>query len=776
MMCSVSLVLFPAMGNAAESKTATVTWNYGQIPGLAGFKLFHQGEFLCQTDNPDDREISCPILVTVETNDFTLTAFDITNNESAPSEVITVLYSFTASNSAPVAENLSFSGTEDTVLINSLAAFDADNDVVSFTLVGLSFNGVVELIDPLSGQFRYTPNPDYSGTDTFTYRANDGTADSNLATVTITVTPTNDPPVAAADTATTLEDSAITIAVLANDYDVDSDPLSIVGVSLPASGSAIISNSNIIYTPGSNYSGPDSFTYQLSDGKLIVQGSVTIVVQGVNDAPVSFNMSIATEEDTAVFGTLSAADIDGSILAYSLVSNTVNGEIELLDVISGSFKYTPAANIFGQDSFTFKASDGGANSNTATVTLYVSPLNDSPVANSGPDQNVMMGDSVMLDASNSYDIDSAITAIKWVQIGGPNIMLSDSTAVQPSFETSELTLESSSLAFQVTVTDFEGAQSQDTSIVNVSWINAAPIAEAGNDQTVFEGEEVVLDGSQSTDPDDGISVWSWSQISGPMVALLDASAPQVSFIAPDSNITGETLVFELLIIDAGGLQSLDTIRVNVSWINEPPVANAGLDQTVDIGVTVLLDATSSSDRDDGIQSVQWTQTRGVPVTLSNPVAFQTTFITPEMQTPAELEFMVTVTDFSGLQQADVVTITVMENNITPQVIISSNTMGPASRGRWVKVYIELPDGYNVEEIDIDTITMSHINGIEQDPPLETQGPAEIGDTNNNGAPDLMVKFDRQGFSLLLMKGDNMATISGRLFDDTLFEQTALVVY
>src|SRR6185503_13917589 len=121
------------------------------------------------------------------------------------------------------------------------------------------------------GSFTYTPASNYLGNDSFTYKANDGQADSAIATVNIIVGEVNDAPVAVSDSYSTPEDTVLTVSgpgLLANDSDVDGDTLSSILVSGPTHGTLTLnSNGSFTYTPALNYNGPDSFTYKANDGQ-----------------------------------------------------------------------------------------------------------------------------------------------------------------------------------------------------------------------------------------------------------------------------------------------------------------------------------------------------------------------------------------------------------------------------------------------------------------------------------------------------------------------------
>src|SRR5205814_10592893 len=138
----------------------------------------------------------------------------------------------------------------------------------------------------------------YNGPDSFTFKANDGSLDSNTATVTITITAVNDAPVATDQTVTTDEDTAKAITLSATD--VEGSPLTYAIVSGPAHGTLTGTAPALTYTPAANYSGPDSFTFKANDGSLDSNvATVTIAVTAVNDAPVATDQAVTTDEDTS---------------------------------------------------------------------------------------------------------------------------------------------------------------------------------------------------------------------------------------------------------------------------------------------------------------------------------------------------------------------------------------------------------------------------------------------------------------------------------------------
>ncbi len=199
--------------------------------------------------------------------------------------------------------------------------------------------------------------------------------------MTITVNAVNDPPVATNDSYSTNEDTTLTVAapgVLGNDTDVDGDPLTAVLVSGPSHGTLTLNaNGSVGYTPAANYNGSDSFTYKTRDGVADSNvATVTITVNAVNDSPVATNDSYSTNQDTtltvAAPGVLgNDTDVDGDPLTAVLMSGPSHGALTLN--ANGSVSYTPAANYFGSDSFTYTISDGHGGTASAIVTVTVAP-------------------------------------------------------------------------------------------------------------------------------------------------------------------------------------------------------------------------------------------------------------------------------------------------------------------------------------------------------------------------------------------------------------------
>jgi VCBS repeat-containing protein len=261
---------------------------------------------------------------------------------------------------------------------------DADGDALTASVVSGPAHGTVTV--NANGSLIYVPATNYNGFDSFTYKTNDGTSDSNIATVSISVAPVNDPPVAVNNSLSVNEDTILSVAapgVLADDADVDGNTLTAILVSSPIHGSLTLNtNGSLTYTPAANYNGTDSFTYKARDGAVDSNvATVSITILPANDAPVATSKSTSVNEDANTAITLSGTDLDGNSLAFTIVTPPARGT---LTGTLPNLTYRGVLNYNGPDSFTYRANDGTVDStNIATVTITVNPVNDAPVAQNG---------------------------------------------------------------------------------------------------------------------------------------------------------------------------------------------------------------------------------------------------------------------------------------------------------------------------------------------------------------------------------------------------------
>ncbi len=298
----------------------------------------------------------------------------------------------------------------------------------------------------------------------------------------------------------------------------------------------------------------------------------------------------------------------------------------------------------------------------ATATAVVNVLNSPPVANAGPTQTVIAGQTVTLDASQSSDPEETPLTFSWRQTAGPSVPLSDATAVRPTFVAPAIGEGSAALAFELRVTDAGGLTATALALVNVS--TNLSMADAGPSQIVVEGALVTLDGSRSRDSQgNSVTRFLWRQLSGPPVTLSDVTAVRPTFIAPAVSSPSEVLTFELRITDGQGLTSTTLTTVQVQD-DAPPVARTGPEQTVSTGTVVTLDGSQSLDPQGTPLLFAWSQGEGPPVTLSDPTAIRPTFVAPAVgEGTVRLTFTLRVTDAGGLTATAMTVVNVSRNTL-----------------------------------------------------------------------------------------------------------------
>jgi VCBS repeat-containing protein len=291
-------------------------------------------------------------------------------------------------NATPIAKNDSSSTPEDTAVSGNVLTNDSDAESLQLTVTNAGTittgHGSVALLS--NGNYTYTPAKDFYGQDSFSYNASDGTSSATSA-VTITITPVNDAPVAAPDAYTTDEDTPVLIDALRNDTDVDGDQLDRKLVTTPTNGTLAEINDGPntggwTYTPNPDYHGTDTFTYKAFDGTTYSDPvTVTITINPVNDTPIARDDTYTTDEDSTltvsipngVTGNDSDPD-DDTALTATLVDGPTHGTLNLNP--NGTFTYTPNVDYKGEDTFTYRASDGQLSSATTTVTITI---NASPI-------------------------------------------------------------------------------------------------------------------------------------------------------------------------------------------------------------------------------------------------------------------------------------------------------------------------------------------------------------------------------------------------------------
>ena len=584
-----------------------------------------------------------------------LTGFNFFSNVPEPIQNVIEARLDNTLDTTPVATNQSATTAEDTQKAITLSATDFNvNNVFTYT-VGAPSHGVLSGTAP---NLTYTPNADYNGPDSFTFKVNDGARDSNTATVSINVTPVNDAPVAVDDSANTDEDTPVTVSVLANDTDIEGDTLSVGGVGTPSHGSAVIVGSDVKYTPAADYNGADSFTYTASDGHGgTATGTVNVNVAGVNDGPVANDDAATTDEDTAVNVNVvgNDTDVDTDTLSVTAVTTPAHGTATFA---GGSVTYTPAADYNGGDSFTYTVGDGHGGSAWATVTVTVKAVNDAPTAaNDAATVAEDSGANTVAVLGNDTDVDSDTLSVSAVTQGAYGSVANNGNSVSYTPNANFNGTDS----FGYTVSDAHGGTATATVSITVTAVNDNPVA-SNDTATTDEDTPVSVDVVFNDNDIDGdtLSLESVDSATHGSVAVVGGQA----VFTPASNYNGPAS-FDYVVSDGHGGTADGSVSVTVNSVNDNPVASADVATTnEDVSVTVNV-LTNDSDVDGDMLSV--TSAGGATQGSVSVSAGGVTY-TPNANANGTDSFTYTVSDGHGGTASATVSITINAVNDAPSFL------------------------------------------------------------------------------------------------------------
>ena len=350
--------------DAGEGQTHTVEWDFGDGSTQAGSLT--------------------PTHVFADDGEYTVTLTVTDGQGGVGTDTLTV----TAGNLPPTAGDDAGSTAEDTPVTFTgaeLAGNDTDVPADPLTVSAVTptdqTHGTVQLIGP---DVMYTPAADFHGPASFSYTMDDGDGGTDDATVTITVEPVPDAPVAHDDAFATDMDSPLpALSVLGNDTDGDGDELRVVAHTEPARGTLTDhGDGTFAYSPDAGFTGVDRFTYTVEDSGGLADGAtVTITVGQDNIPPSAVDDDVATDEAVPVTThDLTANDIDANGDALQVVGHTDPGHGTAVDHGDGTFTYTPDPGFHGLDSFTYTIDDGNGGTDTATVNITVARGNTPPSA------------------------------------------------------------------------------------------------------------------------------------------------------------------------------------------------------------------------------------------------------------------------------------------------------------------------------------------------------------------------------------------------------------
>ncbi|WP_253254715.1 tandem-95 repeat protein, partial [Vibrio parahaemolyticus] len=559
---------------------------------------------------------------------------------------------------------------EDTpTIINVLGndTFESTDKVVSLDAENGPKNGTVIVNN--DGTVTYTPDDNYVGKDTFTYVVTSGGV-SESTTVEVNVTPVNDAPVAKDDIATTQEDTAVTIDVLPNDSDVDGDKLSIESASVPKEqGTVEVVNGKLVFTPAENFNGDAEITYTVTDGQLTDEAKVTVTVNPVNDAPtIKVDAVESITEDAVSIDTVVAAltvrdtDTPEDQLAVSLENNS-NGYFVL---VGNEVKLTQAGvDAVNNDELNLKdltisasVSDGVNPTASDSDSLIVNRVNDAPtVENAIADQELSEDFATYtIDLNDAFkDSDSALN---FSVSGNSNVLVSIENGIATISPTADWN-GSETLTF--TATDPSGESISQT--VNFT---VAPVADIVADKaTVVEDTPTIIKvlGNDTFEGDD--QVVSLDTNNGPANGTVSVNPDGSVTYTPNDNYHGtDSFTY---IVTSGGVSESTTVRVDVTPVNDAPVAKddtAITDEDTPVTIDVLPNDTDVDGDKLSIESASVPKEQGTVEVVNGKLVF-----TPAENFNGDAEITYTVTDGALTDQATV-KVTVNAVNDTP--VVESN--------------------------------------------------------------------------------------------------------
>ena len=502
----------------------------------------------------------------------------------------------------------------------------------------------------------------------FSLTVTDNEGASSSDSVTITVNPVNIAPQVATENDKSVEENqSVTLSTTASDQDGSISSYQWIQISGKSINLSDTNKATARFTsPYVSKNEILSFKVTVTDNEgLQASDTINISILHENSPPlVSVDKDKTVNEQTLVTLSGSASDEDGEIDSYLWIQ-TAGTSVTLTNANSAQTNFTaPAVTQAEILTFQLTVTDNEAATATASINITVEPLNSTPTANAGTDKTVNEQKSVTLSGS-ATDEDGTIDSYLWTQTAGSNVTLANTNAAQSSFTAPALT-QTEILTFQLTVTDNEAATATDTINVTVTPDNFAPIANAGNDQTVLKQTTVNLVGS-GTDADGTITTYLWEQVSGEIVTLLNINNSEASFLSPDTT-KNETLVFKLTVTDDQNAIGSDTISVLVTN-NLAPIADAGPMQNKISNKLITLDASASHDH-GGALTYLWkqTDTSGITINLDNQTSVKPKFTAPVLLTKQTLTFELTVTDAANAEDVAQVDI-----NITPSFSINYTT-------------------------------------------------------------------------------------------------------
>jgi len=518
------------------------------------------------------------------------------SNDQGLTATAQVTLSESGNNTFPEASDDQFTIAEDSSATQlNVLANDSDADGDTITLFNV--NSTLGSASIVNGQIEYTPPANFSGQTVLTYSITDGYENGSpgekdsTASVTIIVTPVNDAPIANVDLATINEDAiALLIDVLANDSDIDGDSLILSEVSAN-SGTALIVDNQIQYTPAANVNGVATVTYSIKDAQdANATSTLSITILPINDAPVA-NADTATMDEDAAPITIDVLANDSDVDGDSLVINTASADEGTATIVNNQIQYAPADNANGAATVIYTASDNNGGTDSSTLTITINPFNNAPVANA--DTATMDEDTApitidVLANDSDVDGDSLIISTASADIG-------TATIVNNQIQYTPAANANGVATVIYTASDNKGGTASSTLAIAINPINDAPVATADTATIDEDAAPITIDLLANDSDVDGDSLVISTASADEGTATIVNNQIQYT---PTANANGVATVAYTASDNNGGTAN-STLAITINPINDAPIATADTATMEENAAPITIDVLANDSDVDG---------------------------------------------------------------------------------------------------------------------------------------------------------------------------------
>lgn len=648
----------------------------------------------------------------IGTSSITLTVHDADSGTSNDSFTMTV----TPVNDPPVANADTASVNEDASVSIDVLSNDTDVDLAiegdNLTIVSTAGvdNGAVVIAED-NKSISFTPSANWNGTEVFTYTIRDTAGSTASASVTVTVAPVNDPPQAVNDTAATNEETAVVVNVLTNDTDIDlsreGDNLTISSTANVENGSVVIAGNgkSLTFTPALDWSGEETFDYTIKDQHDATStAQVIVTVNATNDPPIISDIpdQIIAEDGNSGAISFTVSDVDTAAASLTVSVTTANGTvIPTGNVVfggSGTDRTVTISPVLDKNTWnktgsidnpillTVTVSDG-ALTDSDTLNVSVTPLNDAPVANADTASVNEDNPVTILALANDTDVDIAnegdsITITSYAAVDNGTVTIAGdglSLAFTPTLNWNGVEV------FSYTITDSHGLTSTANITVTVNAVNDTPTIVATVDQTINEDTNTgaitfTIDDVDNTAASLTVTRASSNTTVIPLanVVLGGSGASRTVTVTPAANkntwnkttLVNNPVTITITVKDTSNATVIDTFLVTVLKVNDAPVA-------VNDSITIPEDGSSSisvlaNDTDVDISNEGDDLTILSTANVENGVVVvagdnKSLTFTPTANWNGTEVFNYTVKDAAGLNSTATVTVTVTPSNDPPTI-------------------------------------------------------------------------------------------------------------